>query len=225
MAAAIPKMLRYWMMTMLSRPNLFLMKVPRLLKTAEERLAASPIMAICLPLSPCPLKMMPNREPKVQLMPTMTPQAIRIIAVLFWEKSVEVRLQISSQILSQVSPLSLSILNPSFSMLYVSVPTLGSSWSCILYIILRLFAWALLSLSSSSSEGSVWWSPSRKSPQLPLLSHSGIRSRSEYPPLSGCHCHRLQCSPCRRGCRSWFRGLEGRGGSKQHIPSASQGTA
>ena len=52
MAAATPKILRYSMIDMFYKPNLFLIKVPRLLKTAEERLAASPIIAIYFPESP-----------------------------------------------------------------------------------------------------------------------------------------------------------------------------
>jgi len=39
------------------------MKVPRLLKMAVDRLAASPIKAISLPVRPCPSNMTPKSEP------------------------------------------------------------------------------------------------------------------------------------------------------------------
>ena len=51
-AADTPKMFKYSMIDMFYNPNLFLIKVPKLLKTAVERLAESPIIAIYFPESP-----------------------------------------------------------------------------------------------------------------------------------------------------------------------------
>ena len=62
-AAAIPNILRYSITTIFSSPNLFFMNVPRLLKIADDKLAAKPMRAIYLPVRFCPEKMTPKRAP------------------------------------------------------------------------------------------------------------------------------------------------------------------
>ena len=63
-AAAIkPEIFRIPITFVFDTFQVFLMKVPRLLKKAVERLAASPSRAICLPVSPCPSKITPNSDP------------------------------------------------------------------------------------------------------------------------------------------------------------------
>lgn len=81
MAAVKPERLRMPITFVLEILHRFLMKVPRLLKKAVERLAAKPKRAICLSVNPCPSKMTRKSDPYVQFMPTMDPQQISVAIV------------------------------------------------------------------------------------------------------------------------------------------------